>query len=359
MKPHFLKTSKFTPRSANLNRWRAGAGLLALAFSLALHGFAAETTLATELTPAASASAPLKLSESMRGMDQAFRLLFDGYLRDPSICLGPDGTYYLTGTSEGQNSIRIWKSKDLANWEKLDFEWHYGESPWHRPYKEKGCPLWAPEIHYKKGTFWLTYSMPTYTGEFKDSGSGLLKSTTGKPEGPYADVSPNERLGDEIDASLFEDDDGTVYFVWHCGKIRKMKPDLSGPAEPMRKLKLSVDDPEPTHHSSLCPKIHGTNSFNHIGYEGVFLFKIKGTYMLMASDHYEGKYTAWIATSKSLDGPYSARYPAIPNGGHNMVFQDTKGQWWSTLFNGPVNEKPAILPITINDRGQIDLRPTN
>jgi xylan 1,4-beta-xylosidase len=304
----------------------------------------------------AAEASPLKLSESMQRLDASVRLLFNGYMRDPSICLGPDGTYYLTGTTEGQNSIRLWKSKDLKNWEKLDFEWRYGGSPWHKPYKDHGCPLWAPEVHYKKGTFWLTYSMPTYTGEFKDSGSGLLKSTTGKPEGPYADVSPNERLGDEIDASLFEDVDGTLYFVWHCGKIRKLKPDLSGPAEPVRKLHLSVSDPDPSHHSTLCLKIHGANSFDHIGYEGVFLFRIGDTYMLSAADHYDGKYTAWLATSKNIYGPYSARYPAIPNGGHNMYFKDTEGQWWATIFNGPVTEKPAIVPLNIEANGQITLR---
>lgn len=306
--------------------------------------------------PASVPATTTRMSESMGNLDKAVRLLFDEYVRDPSICLGPDGTYYLTGTTSGQNCIRLWKSKDLVQWDKLNFEWHYGDSPWHQNYKAKGCPLWAPEVHYRKGTFWLTYSMPTYTGEFKDSGSGLLKSTTGKAEGPYVDVSPNERLGDEIDASLFEDDDGSVYFIWHCGKIRKMKPDMSGPAEPGRKLKIAVPDPDPTHHSDLCAKIHGPNSFDHIGYEGVFLLKIADTYVLTASDTYHGKYTCWAATSKNIYGPYSARYPAIPHGGHNMFFRDKTGQWWSTIFNGPVSERPAILPVTIDVNGQIALR---
>jgi len=306
--------------------------------------------------PASVTATTTRMSDSMGNLVKAVRLLFDEYGRDPSICLGPDGTYYLTGTTSGQNCIRLWKSKDLVQWDKLNFEWHYGDSPWHQNYKAKGCPLWAPEVHYKKGTFWLTYSMPTYTGEFKDSGSGLLKSTTGKAEGPYVDVSPNERLGDEIDASLFEDDDGSVYFIWHCGKIRKMKPDMTGPAEPGRKLKIAVPDPDPTHHSDLCAKIHGPNSFDHIAYEGVFLLKIADTYVLTASDTYHGKYTCWAATSKNIYGPYSARYPAIPHGGHNMFFRDKTGQWWSTIFNGPVNERPAILPVTIDVNGQIALR---
>ena len=319
--------------------------------------------LAILMIPAAGADASKTmphLSESLKDLKPSVRLLMDEYMRDPSICLGPDKTYYLTGTTRGQNSIRIWKSKDLKNWEKLDFEWHYGGSPWHKPYADAKKPLWAPEIHYKKGTFWLTYSMPGWQvgDHFENCGSGLLKSTTGKAEGPYIDISPNERLGDEIDASLFQDDDGSLYFVWHCGKIRKLKADLTGPAEPMRKLTLSVPDPDPAHHSGLCRMIHGPNSFDHIGYEGAFLFKIDDTYILSGSDHYNGGiYTCWIATSKNIYGPYSARYPAIPFGGHNMFFKDTEGKWWSTIFNGPINEKPGILPVNITSNGQVSLRP--
>ncbi len=308
------------------------------------------------------------LSNSLKDLKGKVRLLFDEPLRDPSVCLGPDGTYYLTGTSEpfwgfnNQNGIRVWKSKDLVKWEPLGTVWRYGESPWHKPYLDAKKPLWAPEIHYKKGTFWLTYGMPGWQkgDHFENCGSGLLKSTSGKPQGPYVDVSPGERLGDEIDASLFEDDDGALYFVWHRGMIRKLKPDLSGPAEPMRKLTLSVADPDPGHHTGWCAMVHGRNSFDHIGYEGAFLFKVGDTYMLSGSDHYDGgKYTCWIATSKSVYGPYSARYPAIPFGGHNMFFKDTGGKWWSTIFNGPINERPCLLPVTIEFNGQVILRSAN
>lgn len=306
-----------------------------------------------------------KPSDCLINLEGKVILLLDVPMRDPCVCLGPDGIYYLTGTSEpfwsynNENGIRLWRSKDLIHWESLGTVWRYGNSPWHKPYLEARKPLWAPEIHYMKGTFWLTYSLPGWQKEnrFENSGSGLLKSISGKPEGPYIDVSPYEPLGDEIDASLFEDDDGTVYFVWHCGKIRKLKADMSGPAEPIRKLTLSVPDPDPTHHSHLCKMIHGPESFDHIGYEGAFLFKINHTYILSAADEFDGKYTCWIATSKNIYGPYSARYPAIPYGGHNMFFKDIEGQWWSTIFNGPIRERPGILPINIDNNGQITYRP--
>ncbi|MBM3493947.1 MAG: hypothetical protein FJX72_06460 [Armatimonadetes bacterium] len=287
------------------------------------------------------------------------RKLLDTPIRDPSICRGPRGWFYLTGTSEpfwGYNNeagIRLWKSKDLVKWEPMGTVWRYGASPWHAKYIEAKKPLWAPEVHYLKGTFWLTYSMPGWDDTARTSGCGLLRSTTGKPEGPYEDVQPSERLGDEIDASLFQDDDGAVYFLWHSGKIARMKPDMSGLAEPYRWLRTTVTDPDPAHHSKLCEGIFGKGSFDHVGYEGMFLVKARGLYHLCCSDQFEGRYSCAVATSKSIYGPYGARYEAIPHGGHNALFRDARGKWWSTYFGPPWYERAAILPVTFGRGGRL------
>jgi hypothetical protein len=283
------------------------------------------------------------------------RKLFDEPLRDPAICLGPDRTYYLTGTSppfwgyNNESGIRLWKSKDLVAWEPLGTVWRYGASPWHAAYLKAKKPLWAPEVHYLKNTFWLTYSVPGWDGTANTSGSGLLKSTTGKAEGPYQDMCPAERLGDEIDASLFEDDDGQVYFLWHSGKIGRLKPDMTGLAEPYRWLRTSKPDPDPKRHSGLCAGIFGPKSFDHVGYEGMFLFKAGGRYYLSCAEQIEGRYSCMVATSAKLDGPYGERYEAIPHGGHNTFFLDGQGRRWSTFFGPPWYERPAILPVRIGD----------
>ncbi len=287
--------------------------------------------------------------------------LVDTPLRDTSVCVGPDGTYYLTGTVEPffgyNNELRMWKSTDLKHWDAMGKVWSYGDSPWHKPYLEKKMSLWAPEIHYLKGTFWLTYSMPGWDGTPKTSGSGLLKSTSGKAEGPYVDVQPGERLGDEIDASLFEDDDGTVYFVWHSGKIARMKPDMSGFAEPYRWLKTTTSDPDPKHHSGLCEKIFGPGSFDHVGYEGMYLFKANGRYYWAEAENINGHYDCLAATSENIYGPYTTRYVAVPDGGHVTFFKDTQGDWWSTFFGtdktAPIVQKPAIVPMTFDKDGML------
>jgi len=184
-----------------------------------------------------------------------------------------------------------------------------------------------------------------------------LRSTTGKPEGPYADVQPAERMGDEIDASLFEDDDGAVYFLWHSGKIARLKPDLSGLAEPYHWLKTTASDPNPKHHSGLCAGIFGRDSFDHVGYEGMFLFKREGRYYLSCAENFDGRYSCTVATATNIDGPYGARYEAIPHGGHNVFFQDKQGRWWSTYFGSddtaPWRERPGVLPITFDAKGRV------
>ena len=227
-----------------------------------------------------------------------------------------------------------------------------------RQYLEKKKPLWAPEIHYLKGTFWLTYSIPGWDGTAKTSGCGLLKSTTGKPEGPYEDVQPAERMGDEIDASLFEDDDGTVYFLWHSGKIARMKPDMSGLAEPYRWLKTTTSDPNPRHHSGLCAGhlrqglLRPRRLRRHVPVQGQ-----RAILSLPVRTQCDGRYSCYIATSTNLYGPYGERYEAIPHGGHNMFFQDGQGQWWSTYFGSdataPWRERPGVLPIHIDPAGRI------
>lgn len=198
--------------------------------------------------------------------------------------------------------------------------------------------VWAPEIHYIKGNYWLAYSM-----NYK--GCGLLKSTTGKAQGPYVDVKKDGPIAgpNEIDASLFVDDDNKVYFVFQNGMIAKLNDDMNSLAEKPTQLKPS--------------------NYKQVGYEGAFIFKNNGKYYLLCADFNNGKkyYDCMIASSDNLFGPYSERYLAIPHGGHNMIFKDKQGQLWSTIFGhddfSPIRERPGILKIEIDKAGKI--KPAN
>jgi beta-xylosidase len=266
--------------------------------------------------------------------------LFDYPLRDTCVCLGPDGSYYLTGTTgaptwwKTNEGIRVWKSKDLKTWQPLGLVWSFEKNATWQKGQGDLRAIWAPEIHYFKGTFWLAYCV-NYRG------TGILRSKTGKAEGLYEDIKPDGPLTDEIDASLFADDDGKVYFVWQNGKIARLKDDMTGLAEEPRLLRPA--------------------NAKEVGFEGAFLTKINGRYHLIcAESNLHGKYKTYDcmgASADSIYGPYGDRYLAIPHGGHNMLFQDAQGQWWSTFFGddpqAPFRERPAMLRIQVNAAGKI------
>ena len=330
----------------------AGCGLLA---GGGLAGWA-DSGQGRTSTPGALAVAP------DHGVLPGLRKLSDMPLRDTSICRGPDGTWYLTGTvppfwsyNEG---IKVWRSKDMRKWESLGMVWKYGSSAWHQKFLEAKKPLWAPEIHYVRGNFWLTYSMPGWDGTAKTSACGLLRSKSGEAAGPYEDVHPAAPLGDEIDASLFADDDGSVYFLWHSGKIARMNEAMTALAEPYHWVRTTTPDADPKRHSRLCAGIFGKDSFDHIGFEGAYLFRANGRYYFSCADVIDGRYSCCTAVSERIYGPYTARYESIPHGGHNVFFQDELGAWWSSYFgsdqNGaPWQEQPGVLPVRFDGSGKI------
>jgi beta-xylosidase len=269
--------------------------------------------------------------------------IVDAFFRDTSVCRVGD-TYYLTGTTGnwGKEGVRIYKSSDLTRWEDLGLVWApEKDATWQLKgrTREKFC-MWAPEIHFLKGTFWIPYCS-SYTDD-SSNGTGLLKSTSGKVEGPYVDVSPGGRLTEGLDASLFEDDDGTVYFLHGGASIARMKDDMSGLAEQSRELQLEGG---------------GT-----VGFEGIFLFKHDGRYYWSAtgSSFPEHDYDCFVAMADKVEGPYRRRRLAISHGGHNMFFKDKQGAWWSTMFGGdnnsPIVHRPGLVRIEFAADGTVHPR---
>ena len=187
-------------------------------------------------------------------------------------------------------------------------------------------------------------------------GSFVLESISGKPEGPYRNIPANatKAIFPNIDLSMFEDDNGDVYLVGHDHFIARMKDDLSNIAEPFRRFEETPYNPEPY-------------------IEGVYLTKHNGKYQLLQTvwsvplqdgtytylkDEQKTKvvhsYDVVVAESKSIYGPYGTRYPAILGGGHNNLFKDKNGQWWSSTFFNPrgimglhylVTCRPALVPV--------------
>jgi hypothetical protein len=143
----------------------------------------------------------------------AVKPILDYWMRDAFIMYGPDGNYYMTGTTAtpGRNfpngnihcwdyndGLYLWKSANMKNWESLGRVWSFDEDA--ADWQKKGKPVkpgamsvnkdpldsfyravWAPELHYVKSEKkWLLIACLNGGG-----GSFVLESSSGKPEGPY------------------------------------------------------------------------------------------------------------------------------------------------------------------------------
>lgn len=298
-----------------------------------------------------------------------------GGIRDPQILLAPDGNYYLTGTS-GKKGLRVpgcrlWKSADLKTWEALGDEhgviWYVDETEWcSKPFKSKAVAqpvhdFWAPQIHYVKDNYYIPFCM--FGG-----GIGMLRSASGKPEGPYEDCAGRLHTWGG-DPCLFEDDDppssrgasardsgvagGTVYM--HIGfgptQMAKMKDDMSGFDGKLFHI--------------------GPADGSILGHEGGYLEKMEGKYVFFyttlngeeeavrksrARYHRIGTYDFMYCWADSVRGPYTRGRIAVPHGGHGAVFKDKNGRWMATMFGtdrtGPFRSKLGVFPLRVEWTGE-------
>lgn len=288
--------------------------------------------------------------------------ILDQWLRDTYITYGPDGKYYMTGTvNAGKNQskgIYMWRSPDMKKWEAMGCIWSMSkDATWQknwRPVKtndwETNLPdsaykgVWAPEIHYIKGKKqWLIVACISHGATF------ILKSISGKPEGPYVNIEGNSAapLFSHIDGSLFEDNNGDVYALGHNHYVAKMKSDLSGIAEPFQKLKEKPYNPEPYLEGIYIVKSGGKYQLLQTAWS---VKKPDGTYTYIRPDSKRNdnivSYDVVVAEADNIYGPYSKRYAAILEGGHNNLFYGADKKLWSTTFFNPRGQRGKEFPVT-------------
>ena len=298
------------------------------------------------------------------GLIPHIKPIWDVHMRDAVIEPGGDGYYYLTG-STGDNiwnyndGVELYRSKDLQKWDYLGLVWSIEkDGGWEKNWRQRKKPVravWAPELHYIHHNYYICLSMPP-------GGISILKSTTGKPTGPYVHATdPNVPLMGGvgpieksflIDPSLFEDTDGKVYFVQGpADKIYKMKDDLSGfDGDP-----IQVELINPTKDPTL--RRDTGNKKDQLGFEGATLFKRNGIYYLGSTDKYKGRYSMCLAMSTNIKGPYSNRHESVPCNGGTKFFKAKNGDWFTCFFgddnNAPWREKPGIIKIDFDKDGRV------
>ena len=131
--------------------------------------------------------------------------VFDGYLADPFV-LRHNGEYYAYGTVPmGELAVPVLHSRDLVNWRELGHALTLQGDAFEA--------LWAPEVAYDNGTFYMYFS----AGGEEGQGHRLRVALASHPAGPFEDsgavLTPDDPF--TIDAHPFCDEDGRWY-LYYC-----------------------------------------------------------------------------------------------------------------------------------------------
>jgi GH43 family beta-xylosidase len=139
---------------------------------------------------------------------------------DPFIIKYLDSYFlYHTGDTHGRRGIAVHRSQDLVNWEFQGYALEPADSGW------AWTDLWAPEVVYERGTFYMYLSATRkldadpldrwQTGEGAESGRRLGVARATEPLGPF--VVDELPLVDawSIDGHPFRDDDGSMWLYYN------------------------------------------------------------------------------------------------------------------------------------------------
>lgn len=260
----------------------------------------------------------LALATALRAAGTYTNPILPGFHPDPSLVrVGQD--YYLTSsTFEIFPGLPIYHSQDLVHWELLG---NALDRPSQLPLKTAtdSGGLYAPGLRWNKGTFYLTCT--------NFNGKGAFYVTAKDARGPWSEpVWLNDW---EMDATLFFDDDGKVYYTKHAGGeragIAQQELDLrTGKLGPARVIYNNKAEP-----------------WN----EGPRLYKFFGKYYLLLAEGGTGSmHQAAIARSDSPWGPFepSPHGPMLTHRdrpqdplqatGHADLFQAHDGSWWTVFL---------------------------
>ncbi|MEZ6064510.1 MAG: sulfatase-like hydrolase/transferase [Planctomycetaceae bacterium] len=315
--------------------------------------------LGAEVRPAMSR---VVLEAGLRSHDRALYIK-EGWIRDPYITRGPDGSYYLTGTTPapgdprertdpyntglGTGSIvgpvaQVWRSRDLIDWEPIDAGYSLETGVWaaEQPEAFATTPrpewhLWAPELHWL-GDRWALVS----TSPAPVRGANLSLSAGREVAGPWTNPM-GPAIGRRHDPSLFRDDDARWWMVWGATEIAPLSDDFTQFAGP-------------------STRIGPSGATSKMGHEGCLLMRIEGKYVLFGTgwstgEMRRGSYNLYYAVADEITGPYSERKFVGRFLGHGTPFRDDDGRWWCTAFyngNVPPLEHEGIQHRDLSDTAQ-------
>ena len=260
--------------------------------------------------------------------------ILKGFNPDPSICRVGEDYYIATSTFEWFPGVQIHHSKDMKNWKLVARPLDRVKLLDMRGNPDSGG-VWAPQLSYHAGKFWLIYSdMKVVRGGFKDGHNYL--TTCGTIDGRWSDPIYLNSSG--FDPSMFHDEDGKQYIVNMFWDQREQMHSFHG----------IVLQQYSNYRDRLVgePKLIFKGSQYGLT-EAPHLYKIGEYYYLLTAEGGTGYgHMATIARSKEIEGPYeihpenpliTSRFsPQNPlqKAGHASFVQAHDEQWYIVFLTG-------------------------
>ncbi len=250
--------------------------------------------------------------------------VLDENFPDPGV-LRVGSTYHAYSTNSAGANVPHAVSRDLVHWEVQ------GDAMPALPRWARGGRTWAPEVAQIGKAFVLYFTA-------QDDASGrqcIGAATAASPAGPFIDASGRPLVcqlgeGGSIDASPFQDSDGTRYLLW------KNDGNCCNQATNLYLQPLSADGLKLTGKASALIQNFSLWEGNVI--EAPTLHRAGGVYYLLysAGPYDSDLYAVGYATAPRVTGPYK-KAPDNPvlvsrgqvaGPGHQTVVSDGAGRTW-------------------------------
>ena len=274
--------------------------------------------------------------------------IIPGFNPDPSICRVGEDFYLVTSTFEYFPGVPIYHSKNLINWELINY---CLTTDTQLPLEgaEASGGIYAPTIRYHDGVFFMTTTNVSNGGNFIVH----TKDIYGKWSEPaYVDQGG-------IDPSLFWDDDGKCYFV-------------SNGLDSQERVSIFLCELDP-----ITGKKHTETKLISYGCGGRYpeaphFYKKDGYYYLMlAEGGTEYGHMETMQRSRSIYGPFEKcpHNPILSHRdapgpiqatGHADIIEDQNGNWWlvclairpiKNMQLHHIGRESFLAPVTWNEDG--------
>ncbi|MEG0369992.1 MAG: family 43 glycosylhydrolase, partial [Hungatella sp.] len=251
-----------------------------------------------------------------------------GFNPDPSFVRVGSDYYIATSTFEWFPGICIHHSTDLMNWEIISYALD-DDSKFNIMGIDTSCGIWAPNLTYDHGTFYLVYTI-VYTNRhrYKDTHNFLIMSNS--VTGPWSDPISLNRAG--FDPSIFHDPDGKKWLVNMLFDYRLDHKRFAG---------VGIQEYHP-----ITKKLIGLeyNIFTGSGVgttEGPNIFYYGGYYYLVTAEGGTAfDHCVTMCRAKNITGPYELcpdnpvltskgkEDALLKRAGHGQIIQAEGGNWF-------------------------------